>query len=63
MTRNMIFVFRVGFFFFFFFMDDLALNDLTLILSTDINVDVSIETHMKHGRLLILRIKVREESI
>jgi hypothetical protein len=31
--------------FFFFFMDDLELNDVALILSTNIDTDVSVETH------------------
>jgi hypothetical protein len=44
MTKKMIFVFKVGsfvfcfFFFFLFFMNKLALNDITLILSVDMNV-------------------------
>jgi hypothetical protein len=35
------------FFYYLFFMDDLALNDVTLILDADMDADVSIETHMK----------------
>jgi hypothetical protein len=37
----------VFFFYYLFFMDDLALNDVTLILDADMDADVSIETHMK----------------
>jgi len=40
----MIFVLGVGFFFFF-SMDDLAFNDMTLILSVNMDVNLSIETH------------------
>jgi hypothetical protein len=61
MTKKMIFVFRVGFFFFFssyFSMDDLAFNGVALILDTDIDANVSIETHMKYDKLLILKKKV-----
>jgi hypothetical protein len=43
------------FFFFSFSMDDLELNDVALILGTDVDADVSIETHMKYDKLLILR--------
>jgi len=43
MTKNMVFIYRVVFFFFFFFMDNLALNDITLILRIDMDVDGSIE--------------------
>jgi hypothetical protein len=39
----MIFVLGVGFFFF--SMDDLAFNDMTLILSVNMDVNLSIETH------------------
>jgi hypothetical protein len=38
-------------------MDDLALNDVALILGADINANVSIESHMKYDKLLILRKK------
>jgi len=61
MAKKMIFVSRVRFFFFFscyFSIDNLAFNDVTLILGTDINADVSIETHMKYDKLLIMREKV-----
>jgi len=44
-------------------MDDLTLNNVALILNTDIDVDVSIETHMKYYKLLILRKKVTEGLI
>jgi hypothetical protein len=65
MTKKIVFVSRVGssFFFFFFFIDDLALNDEALILSTDIDADVSIETHMKYDKLLILKKKVIDGPI
>jgi hypothetical protein len=38
-------------------MDDLTLNDVTLILCSDMNANLSIETHMKYDKLLILRKK------
>jgi hypothetical protein len=44
-------------------MDDLTLNDITLILGIDIDVDGSIEIHMKYEKLLILRKKVTDELI
>jgi hypothetical protein len=44
-------------------MDDLALNDVTLILDTNVYANVSIETHMKYDKLLILRKKVTEDPI
>lgn len=44
-------------------MDDLVFNGITLILSTDIDAGVSIETHIKYGKLLILRKKVIEWPI
>jgi hypothetical protein len=49
MAKKMIFVFKVRsfvfcffffFFFCFFFMDELALNDITLILSVDMNTSM-----------------------
>jgi hypothetical protein len=46
-----------------FSMDDLALNDVTLILGTDIDTDVSIETHVKYDKLLILMKKVTNGPI
>jgi len=63
MTKNMVFIYRVVFFFFFFFMDNLALNDITLILRIDMDVDGSIEIHMKYDKLLILKKKVTDEPI
>jgi len=63
MTKNMVFVSGFGVFFFFFSMDDLALNDVTLILDTNVYANVSIETHMKYDKLLILRKKVTEDPI
>jgi hypothetical protein len=66
MMKKMVFISRVGsyFFLFSFSMDDLALNDVALILDTDIDADVSIETHMKYDKLLlILRKKVTEGPI
>jgi hypothetical protein len=47
------------FFFFFSSMDDLALNDVTLILGANMDVDMSIETHIKYDKLLIL---IRKKS-
>jgi hypothetical protein len=35
-------------------MDDLALNDVALILDANMNADVSIETHIKYDKLLVL---------
>jgi len=43
-------------------MDDLALNDMALILSVDMNVNVSIEIHIKYDKLLILRKKSDREA-
>jgi hypothetical protein len=55
---------ELGFFFFFFFsMDDLTLNDVVLILNADMDVDLSIETHMKYDKLLIFRKKVTDGPI
>jgi hypothetical protein len=39
------------------------LNNVTLILGVDMDVDVSIETHMKYDKLLILKKKVTEWPI
>jgi predicted RNA-binding protein len=39
---------------FYFFMDDLTLNDMTLILSVDVNNVVLIETHVSYDKLFIL---------
>jgi hypothetical protein len=44
-------------------MDDLAFNGVSLILGINIDADVSIETHIKYGKLLILRKKVIEGLI
>jgi hypothetical protein len=44
-------------------MDDLAFNGVALILDTDIDANVSIETHMKYDKLLILRKKVTDGPI
>jgi hypothetical protein len=44
MTKEMVFL-ELSLLFFFFFMDDLELNDVALILSTNIDTDVSVETH------------------
>jgi hypothetical protein len=44
-------------------MDDMTLNDVALILDADRDTDLSIETHMKYDKLLILRKKVTEGSI
>jgi hypothetical protein len=62
MTKNMVFVYRVGYSFFFFF--SYSLNDVALILGTDMDDDVSIQTQMKYDKLLILKKKkMREGSI
>jgi hypothetical protein len=69
MTKKMVFVYRVGsssfsfLFFFSFSMDDLALNDVALILGTDMDTNLSIEIHMKYDKLLILKEKVIERPI
>jgi hypothetical protein len=44
-------------------MDDLALNDVALILGTDMDTSLSIEIHMKYDKLLILKKKVIEKPI
>jgi hypothetical protein len=54
---------RLPFFFFSFSIDDLTLNDVALILGVDMDTDVSIETHMKYDKLLILRKKVTDGPI
>jgi hypothetical protein len=38
-------------------MNDLALNNVSMILGVDIDVNVLIETHVKYNKLLILRKK------
>jgi hypothetical protein len=46
MTKKINFVSGVGIFFIFYFlMDDLAFNDMTFLLSVNMDIDVSIETH------------------
>jgi hypothetical protein len=57
MTKNIVIVYRVGSFFFF-PKDNLVLNDIALILGADMDSNLSIETHMKYDKLLILRKKV-----
>jgi hypothetical protein len=56
MTKKIVFVFGVLLFCFlvFFFLDDLTLNDITLILGVDMNIVVSIETHMTYNKPFIL---------
>jgi hypothetical protein len=66
MTKKMVFVSRVrssSFFVFSFSMNHLVLNDVTLILGVDMDVDVSIETHMKYDKLLILKKKMTGRPI
>jgi hypothetical protein len=41
-------------------MDDLTLDDVTLILSTDINADVSNETYVSDSKPLTLTIKQKK---
>jgi hypothetical protein len=53
MTNKIVFVFGVLLFCFFFYTDDLALNNMTLILCVDMNVVVSIETHVSYNKPLI----------
>jgi hypothetical protein len=38
-------------------MNDLSLNDMAFVLDADMNANVSIETHIKYAKLLILRKK------
>jgi hypothetical protein len=62
----MVFIYRVGSFFFLFSfsMNDLMLNDVTLILGTaDMKAYVSIETRIKYDKLLILMKKMTEWPI
>jgi hypothetical protein len=70
MKKKMVFVSKVRsssffffFFFFFFFIDDLTPNDVALVLGADMDVDLSIETHMKYDKLLILMKKVTKGPI
>jgi uncharacterized protein YcfL len=44
-------------------MDDLAFNDVSLILGVDMDADMLIETHIKYNKLLILKNKVTKGSI
>jgi hypothetical protein len=44
----------LGHFFFFFLMDDLAINDMLLILGVDMNASVSIKTYVIYNKLFIL---------
>jgi hypothetical protein len=44
-------------------MDDLTLNDVALILGVNMDVDLSIETHIKYDKLLILRKKATKGPI
>jgi hypothetical protein len=39
-------------------MDSLALNDMTLILGVDMNINVSIETHVTYDKPFILYIYI-----
>jgi hypothetical protein len=41
-------------------MNDLSLNDMAFVLDADMNANVSIETHIKYAKLLILRKKMTE---
>jgi uncharacterized membrane protein len=56
MTKNMVFVFGIGYFLFlvfcYFFINDLTLNDMILILDVDMNATVSIETHVTYDKYL-----------
>jgi predicted RNA-binding protein len=45
-----------------FFMDDLTLNDMTLILSVDVNNVVLIETHVSYDKLFIF-IKKKKKKV
>jgi hypothetical protein len=44
-------------------MYSLTLNDVTLILGADMDANVSIETHMKYDKLLILKKKATKRPI
>jgi hypothetical protein len=64
MTKKINFVSGVGIFFILFFlMDDLAFNDMTLILSVNIDIDVSIETHGIRQTINFFDEKVKNEPI
>jgi len=45
-----------------FFMDDLTLNDMTLILSVDVNDVVLIETHVSYDKPFILIKKIKSKD-
>jgi predicted RNA-binding protein len=47
---------------FYFFMDDLTLNDMTLILSVDVNDVVLIETHVSYDKPFILIKKIKSKD-
>jgi hypothetical protein len=55
MTKKIVFIFGVLLFCFFFcfYTDDFTLTDMTLILGVDMNVVVSIETHVSYNKPLI----------
>lgn len=54
MTKKMIFVSRIGSSYFLFLF---LFSFYVALLGTDIDSNVSIETHMKYGKLLILKKK------
>jgi hypothetical protein len=54
MIRTWFLFLEFGSFVFYFFINDLALNDMKLILGIDINANVSIETHMTYDKPFIL---------
>jgi hypothetical protein len=67
MKKKMVFVSKVRsssfFFFFFFFIDYLSRFDVEGVLGAYLDVDLSIETHMKYDKLLILMKKVTKGPI
>lgn len=56
MTKEIVFVFKIRSFSFSFYIDDLALNNVKLILGINMDADVLIEIHMKYDKLLILNL-------
>jgi len=44
-------------------MNDLSLNDMAFVLDADMNANVSITTHIKYVKLLILKKKITEGPI
>jgi hypothetical protein len=54
MIRTWFLFLEFGSFVFYFFINDLALNDMTLILGIDMNARVLIETHVMYDKLFIL---------